>query len=71
MSRQTISTITDKVIEGCPALRRGFGDFTRFRTPNKVAYLGLNLRVHQSGRRPAVTASVDFADPLDLRDRVG
>ena len=33
------------------------GDFTRFRTPDKlVAYLGLNPRVRQSGNRPPRTA---------------
>jgi hypothetical protein len=44
------------------------GDFTRFRTPDKlVAYLGLNPRVRQSGGQPASHGRITKAGPAHAR----
>src|SRR6266571_139544 len=44
------------------------GDFTRFRTPDKlVAYLGLNPRVRQSGGQPATHGRITKAGPGHAR----
>ena len=44
------------------------GDFTRFRTPEKlVAYLGLNPRVRQSGWQPASHGRITKAGPAHAR----
>jgi transposase len=44
------------------------GDFTRFRTPDKlVAYLGLNPRVRQSGGQPASHGRITKAGPGHAR----
>ena len=44
------------------------GDFTRFRTPEKrVAYLGLNPRVRQSGGQPASHGRITKAGPAHAR----
>lgn len=45
-----------------------FGDFTRFRTPEKlVAYFGLHPRVHQSGGQPAVHGPITKAGRAHAR----
>jgi transposase len=44
------------------------GDFTRFRTPDKlVSYLGLNPRVRQSGGQPASHGRITKAGPAHAR----
>src|SRR4029453_14160658 len=44
------------------------GDFTRFRTPEKlVAYFGLNPRVRQSGGQPASHGGITQAGPAPAR----
>jgi transposase len=44
------------------------GDFTRFRTPDKlVSYLGLNPRVRQSGGQPASHGRITKAGPSHAR----
>jgi transposase len=44
------------------------GDFTRFRTPEKlVSYLGLNPRVRQSGGQPASHGRITKAGPAHAR----
>jgi len=44
------------------------GDFTRFRTPEKlVAYLGLNPRVRQSGGQPASHGRITKAGSAHAR----
>ena len=44
------------------------GDFTRFRTPDKlVAYFGLNPRVRQSGGQPASHGRITKAGPAHAR----
>jgi hypothetical protein len=45
------------------------GDFTRFRTPDKlVSYLGLNPRVRQSGGQPASHGRITKAGPAHARE---
>jgi transposase len=44
------------------------GDFTRFRTPEKlVSYMGLNPRVRQSGGQPASHGKITKAGPAHAR----